>query len=110
LLDHVGLHYEPTDLATCARLRVLKTADGPYLDDGKAKRSIERDDFIFESSSRSNFFLDHDLLRKPVPTFRDHALATPEIRATAEALLDPLRLRSDALRRGPGDRAEASAT
>src|SRR5262252_1722528 len=25
-------------------------------------------------SSRPNFFLEHDLFRKPVPTFRDHAL------------------------------------
>jgi hypothetical protein len=33
---------------------------------------LERDDF--ESSSRSKFLLAHDLFRKPVPTFRDHAL------------------------------------
>jgi len=30
---------------------------------------------FFESSSRSNVFLEHDLFRKPVSTFRDHALA-----------------------------------
>ena len=26
------------------------------------------------SRSRSSFFVEHDLSRKPVPTFRDHAL------------------------------------
>src|SRR5262249_33609798 len=36
---------------------------------------LERDDFIFESSSRSNLFVEHDLFRKPMSTFRDHALA-----------------------------------
>src|SRR5436190_10992812 len=35
---------------------------------------LERDDFIFESSSRSSLFVEHDLYRKPVSTFRDHAL------------------------------------
>src|SRR5262249_36942142 len=30
---------------------------------------------ILESSSRSNLFLKHDLFRKPVSTFRDHAPA-----------------------------------
>src|ERR1043166_6136920 len=30
---------------------------------------------FFESSSRFNFLLAHDLFRKPVSTFRDHALA-----------------------------------
>src|SRR5882757_7599957 len=29
---------------------------------------------FFESSSRSIFLLEHDLFRKPVSTFRDHAL------------------------------------
>src|SRR5215471_6161942 len=29
---------------------------------------------LFDSSSRSKFILEHDLFRKPVPTFRDHAL------------------------------------
>src|SRR5262249_27332356 len=29
---------------------------------------------FFESPSRSNLLLEHDLFRKPVPTFRDHAL------------------------------------
>src|SRR5262249_55933451 len=36
---------------------------------------LERDDFIFESSSPSNLFVEQDLFRKPVSTFRDHALA-----------------------------------
>src|SRR4030095_4213235 len=31
---------------------------------------------FFESPSRSSFFLEHDLFRKPVPPFRDHALYT----------------------------------
>src|SRR5690349_21796692 len=35
---------------------------------------LKRDDFISESSSRFNFMLAHDLVRKPVSTFRDHAL------------------------------------
>src|ERR1700730_14621908 len=30
---------------------------------------------FFESSSRSILLLEHDLFRKPVPTFRDHAIA-----------------------------------
>jgi hypothetical protein len=30
---------------------------------------------FFESSSRSSLLLEHDLFRKPVSTFRDHALA-----------------------------------
>jgi len=29
---------------------------------------------VFESSSRFRLLLEHDLFRKPVPTFRDHAL------------------------------------
>jgi hypothetical protein len=29
----------------------------------------------FESASRSSLLLEHDLFRKPVSTFRDHALA-----------------------------------
>ena len=36
---------------------------------------LERDDFVFESSSRSIFLFEHDLFGKPVPTFPDHALA-----------------------------------
>src|SRR5262249_40368185 len=46
---------------------------------------LERDDFVFESSSRSSLLVEHDLFRKPVPTpdqvrgrlFRDHALDRP---------------------------------
>src|SRR5215471_17025925 len=34
--------------------------------------TLERDDF---TSSRSRFLLAYNLFRKPVPTFRDHALA-----------------------------------
>src|SRR5688572_3936778 len=30
--------------------------------------------FLVESESRSSFLFEHDLFRKPVPTFRDHAL------------------------------------
>src|SRR5580700_7770364 len=30
--------------------------------------TLEHDDFIFESSSRSILLLEHDLFRKPVPT------------------------------------------
>src|SRR6266576_3415676 len=36
--------------------------------------SLERDDFIFESSSPSSLLMEHDLFRKPVSTFRDYAL------------------------------------
>src|SRR5262249_50808341 len=35
---------------------------------------------FFESSSRSNLFVEHDLFRKPVSTFRDHALENLEQR------------------------------
>src|SRR5439155_5714949 len=51
--------------------------------------------FSFESSSRSSLLLEHDLFRKPVPTFRDHALGRcrerqrdAEPRATPRAILD----------------------
>src|ERR1700737_4262039 len=44
---------------------------------------------FFESSSRFNFLLAHDLFRKPVPTFRDHALSGPDLRdATSMWLAD----------------------
>src|ERR1700704_1522931 len=52
---------------------------------------LERDDFFFEPSSRSIFLFEHDLFRKPVPTFPDHALTprraadrTPGKMATGE--------------------------
>jgi hypothetical protein len=45
---------------------------------------LERDCFIFESPSRSNLLLEHDVLRKPVPTFRHHAL-TPADRGSDDA-------------------------
>src|SRR5215510_1016365 len=35
---------------------------------------------FFESSPRFSLLLEHDLFRKPVPTFRDHALARMESR------------------------------
>src|SRR5262245_66327330 len=50
---------------------------------------------FFESPSRSKLCLEHDLFRKPVPTFRDHALETeawppegvaPEVAAEAPGL------------------------
>ncbi len=44
--------------------------------------TLERDDFIFELSSRSSFLLEHDLFRKPVSTFRDHALPKRRRNAT----------------------------
>src|SRR5262249_56523238 len=34
----------------------------------------------FGSSSRSRFLLEHDLFRKPVSTFRDHALTPTRLR------------------------------
>ena len=37
---------------------------------------LKRDDF-FESSSRFSLLVEHDLFRKPVSTFRDHALVAP---------------------------------
>src|SRR5262249_39786917 len=40
--------------------------------------STERDDFL-RKSSRSELFVEHDLLRKPVPTFRDHAQAKEDL-------------------------------
>src|SRR5215510_16210782 len=45
---------------------------------------------FFESSSRSKLCLEHDLFRKPVSTFRDHALADWTIS----------RLRADAIQCG----------
>src|SRR5262249_1446776 len=53
---------------------------------GRQLVGLERDDFIFESSSRSSFLVEHDLFRRPPPTpdqvrgrlFRDHALALGE--------------------------------
>jgi hypothetical protein len=42
--------------------------------------ALERDDFILESSSRSRFLFEHDLFRKPLHTFRDHALGWAKAR------------------------------
>src|SRR5262245_42188500 len=44
--------------------------------DGTLRRvaALERDGLFFESPSRSNLLLEHDLFRKPESTFRDHAL------------------------------------
>src|SRR5438128_10295419 len=41
--------------------------------------------FLVESELGSSFLFEHDLFRKPVPTFRDHALVSPD-RAHADDL------------------------
>jgi hypothetical protein len=59
---------------------------------------LERDDFIFEWSSRSSLLFEHDLFRKPVPTphqargrlFRDHALERIPIGLKSGCALDSL--------------------
>src|ERR1700739_3091292 len=44
---------------------------------------------FFESSSRSTSLVEHDLFRKPVPTFRDHALKTnPKYRSVQARRLE----------------------
>src|SRR5262245_4546616 len=43
---------------------------------------------FFESSSRFSLLLEHDLFRKPVPTFRDHALAVAPRRRSRRAAVD----------------------
>src|SRR5262249_44825708 len=55
---------------------------------GRQARTAPRD-----QDTRSRFFLAHDLFRKPVPTFRDHALAPVQVMAKV------------AQRRPGGDRA-----
>src|SRR6266404_1937410 len=52
----------------CAR--AIGRADGSF----RQLPNLERDGFSFESSSRSSLLAEHDLFRKPAPTFRDHAL------------------------------------
>ncbi|TPL04608.1 hypothetical protein FJ567_03065 [Mesorhizobium sp. B2-4-16] len=46
-------------------------------------RSVGSGRRFVEPSSRSSSLLKHDLFRKPVPTFRDHALAGPGSNANA---------------------------
>jgi hypothetical protein len=41
--------------------------------------SFERDDVSSKSSSRSRLLVAHDLFRKPVSTFRDHAHELREV-------------------------------
>src|SRR5258708_9751721 len=43
---------------------------------------------FFESSSRSTLLLEHDLFRKPVSTFRDHALADLLVILLVDVLTD----------------------
>src|SRR5262249_49732415 len=47
---------------------------------GADKRRAERDDFSSNRHPAVRFLLEHDLFRKPVPTFRDHALVAFEHR------------------------------
>src|SRR5262249_53292693 len=42
------------------------------------RRRARARSLFFESASRSSLLAAHDLFRKPVSTFRDHALASPE--------------------------------
>src|SRR5215510_7268459 len=46
---------------------------------------------FFESSSRSSLLVEHDLFRKPVPTFRDHALVRPPYSSPAAPRARPRR-------------------
>jgi hypothetical protein len=39
---------------------------------------LERDDFSSSRHPRATCLFEHDLFRKPVATFRDHALAVAE--------------------------------
>src|SRR5581483_11331525 len=48
---------------------------------------LERDRFRSKSPSRSRFLLAHDLFRKPVSTFRDHALAPRLPRPTLQRVV-----------------------
>src|SRR5262249_5780577 len=43
---------------------------------------------IFEPSSRFDLLLAHDLFRKPVPTFRDHALRPAAARHLSPEIVD----------------------
>jgi glucan exporter ATP-binding protein len=57
---------------------------------GVGETALEWDDFLFESSSHSNFLLEHDLFRKLVSTFRDHALewwGVPNVQRSGMRLL-----------------------
>src|SRR5262249_58140461 len=42
--------------------------------------------FSSKSASRSSLLVAHDLFRKPISTFRDHALASPEMRSRRNAM------------------------
>ena len=58
---------------------------------------LDRDDFSSNRTSRTSLLLEHDLFRKPVPTFRDHALLR---RLAARALRQPVaEMRQDLLAR-----------
>src|SRR5215211_2439382 len=58
---------------------------------------------FFESSSRSRLLLEHDLFRKPVSTFRDHALAKPAHLRFAVAFWRPLQFLTNFADRPVGD-------
>src|SRR5262245_54014463 len=56
---------------------------------GRTTSRLERDEFGLKSSSRSSFSFEHDLFRKPLHTFRDHALASsPHPEKCAMTVLD----------------------
>jgi hypothetical protein len=49
---------------------------------GRAIHTTRKRRDCFKSQSRFSFLIEHDLFRKPVPTFRDHALnAAFDVRA-----------------------------
>jgi hypothetical protein len=69
--EDVGIRTAPPGFDLCG----TRTAYPAFLlHRWQGARPLERDDFIFESSSRSSLSVEHDLFRKPVSTFRDHAL------------------------------------
>src|SRR5665811_524392 len=43
----------------------------------RMRHGLERDPFRLNHRASLTFLLAHDLFRKPVPTFRDHALRDP---------------------------------
>ncbi len=55
-----------------------------------AARALKQDDFFFELSSRLSSLFEHDLFRKPLHTFRDHALVRRSTPRLGAADISPL--------------------
>src|SRR5215210_6848749 len=60
-----------------AGIQFLAKALGPRFRGDERNFGSRALSFLVESELGSSFLFEHDLFRKPVPTFRDHALRHP---------------------------------